>query len=362
MFHFFVGTKAQFIKMAPIMVEMQKQQIPYRYIDSGQHASTTAALRRIFKLPEPDYYLRSQGEDITSISDGIRWYISLLSKSLTNPDWLQNEVFPGGGICLIHGDTLSTLLGLQLAKRAKLQVAHVEAGLRSYKLLDPFPEELIRIFCMKRSDWLFCPSQEGINNLERMKVRGHMHKICGNTVIDAINIFFDHPNTIADPGQKYCVATCHRLETITSKQRLGRVVNLLNAVQNHVPVIFVIHKPTLARLERYGLKDQLAQNIRIIHSLEYGEFLPLLRDASLVMTDGGSIQEECAYLNKPCIILRKTTERPDGLGKNAMLWEFNDTKALNFIAEISKHAQTTHREGESPSKEIISTLLEETSA
>ena len=358
MLHFFIGTKAQFIKMAPIMVALRKRNIPYRYIDTGQHAATTAILRKDFALPPPDLFLCKNDSDITKISSGIYWYLGLLVKSLISPEWLHKKVFPGGGICLIHGDTLSTLLGLQLAKRAKLRVAHVEAGLRSYNIFDPFPEELIRIICMKRSDQLFCPSPEGEDNLKRMNVRGKIYPIPGNTVIDAINIFYQRKNPLPEHQQPYCIATCHRLETITSKQRLERVIDLLNKTAKYIRIIFVAHKPTLSRLQKYGLTQRISSNIHVLNSMEYAEFLPLLRDATLVMTDGGSIQEECAYLGKPCVLLRKTTERPDGLGKNAILWKYDDQVVLDFIADLPTTPALQKKTPASPSKEIIKILLE----
>ena len=172
MVHFFIGTKAQFIKMAPVMAEMQKRGLPFRLIDSGQHAELSASVRSVFGLPEPAIALSDEKSEVIRVGGAIKWYLKILRRARRDSAWLKNEVFPGGGICVIHGDTLSTLLGLQLAKRAKMKVAHVESGLTSRRRFEPFPEQLIRMFVMKRADVLFAPGEQAAWNLTRMRVRG----------------------------------------------------------------------------------------------------------------------------------------------------------------------------------------------
>lgn len=172
MIHFFVGTKAQFIKMAPVMIEMRNRNIPFRYIDSGQYAELTGSLRKVFGLREPDVNLYGRNKDIVSISSAVGWTLKLSWASLTRRKWLREHVFCGGGICLIHGDTLSTLLGMRMAKAAGLKVGHVEAGLRSFCMWNPFPEELIRVYCMKRCGVPFVLSRKARNKSEAMNMPG----------------------------------------------------------------------------------------------------------------------------------------------------------------------------------------------
>ncbi len=357
MIHFFIGTKAQFIKMAPVMVEMKTRDIPFRYIDSGQHAALTRSLRKGFNLSDPNYCLRQETEDITFIGKAISWYGKNIFKTFFNQRWLKEEVFAGGGICLIHGDTLSTLLGLQMAIRAGLRVAHVEAGLRSFNVLSPFPEELIRIYCMRRSDLLFAPSDETAENLIQMKIRGQVVKIDGNTVADSLRLAGKAASTASIPEDQFVLATCHRLETITKSSQLKKVVALMNRIAEQIPVVFVAHKPTQTYLKRFGLNKYLHPGISKIDILGYADFIATLKAARFVLTDGGSIQEECAYLNKPCLIIRKTTERLDGLGKNATLWTFDNEKAESFLAKamssLKEDATTLPR----PSEKIVKALV-----
>ena len=357
MIHFFIGTKAQFIKMAPVMVELRNRNVSFRYVDSGQHAELTSVLRQTFGIGEPDVCLR-RGSDVSSLLSAASWSCKLSLMSLGGKKRLRNKIFPGGGICLIHGDTLSTLFGMKMAKAAGLQVAHVEAGLRSFCIWHPFPEELIRIRCMKRCDVLFAPSEEAQNNLEVMRVRGRVIRVDGNTVVDALRLMEEIPATIDIPEQPFALVTCHRLETITRKKRLAQVVSLVNRFGEQIPVLFVIHTPTLKYLEKFHLKEQIGPNARVLGMQNYLNFGALLRSAKLVLTDGGSIQEECAYLNKPCLILRNKTERPDGLGQNAMLWGFEDSAAEEFLAQADSLARGEVSQWPRPSAQIAEALIE----
>ena len=340
------------------MVEMRDREIPFRYIDSGQHAELTRSLRHIFDLREPDVCLSKKTDDIVSITQAARWSAQYLWRSLVSRKWLREEVFPGGGVCLIHGDTLSTLLGMIMARKANLRVAHVESGLRSFRILDPFPEELIRILCMKNSHVLFAPSDEAEENLKNMNISGQIVKVHGNTVVDALRLIEKAPATIPIPEFPFVLATCHRMETIANKKRLGQIIILLNRVAETMPIVFVTHKPTRKYLKRFGLDEKLHSGITQLGMLSYSDFVAMLKAARFVLTDGGSIQEECAYLNKPCLILRKTTERPDGVGNNIVLWSFNEKVAEEFLSQAFLNPPTDSDRLPLPSAKIVDALIQ----
>ena len=358
MIHFFVGTKAQFIKMAPVMIEMRNRGIAFRYIDSGQHAELTRSLREVFGLGEPDVNLYGKKQDVVSLRSAVGWVFKLGWAWLMRRKWLREHVFAGGGICLIHGDTLSTLFGMKMAKAAGLKIGHVEAGLRSFCIWHPFPEELIRIHCMKRCDILFAPSEGARSNLEAMKVRGSVVQVDGNTVVDALRLMEGTDATIEIPERPFALAACHRLETITRQKRLQQVVSLLNRIAERMQVLFVVHAPTLKYLKKFRLREQINPNIRILPMQNYLNFVALLKSAQLVLADGGSIQEECAYLKKPCLVLRKRTERPDGLGENAMIWGFEDGAVDEFLSLAESVASADAYEWPNPSKQIVKVLVE----
>jgi UDP-N-acetylglucosamine 2-epimerase len=356
--HCFIGTKAQCIKMAPVLVELRRRGVPCRCVDSGQHAERTASLRRTFGLPEPDVRLRAEGGDIASVGAAATWFLRQSWRTFADPARLRRHVFPGGGICLVHGDTLSTLLGVRMARRAGLHVGHVEAGLRSFRTWDPFPEELIRVYCTKRAHLLFAPSDQAAEQLARRKLPGRIVRVSGNTVADALRLMEHAPTSVRIPDDPFALAACHRFETLMNKGRLRRVVALVNRVAAEMEVLFVMHGPTRTALERAGLSETLLPSVTQTDLLDYPDFVALLRSARLVLSDGGSIQEECAYLNRPLLILRDATERPDGLGDNAALWAFDDETAERFLQRAMERPPLEPPELPRPSAEIVQALLD----
>ena len=333
MIHFFVGTTAELIKLMPVMLELRRRDLPYRYIDAGQHAETTASLRKHFKLAEPDVTIGSRANDVATIRAGLKWLLRMATLSVQPRARITRDLFHReAGICVIHGDTASTLLGCLLARRAGLRVAHIEAGLRSGNYFNPFPEEIIRVTCMRLCDYLFAPSQAAVSNLLAMRLKGQIVPLPANTALDAIRIAQTSPFNQKRPAP-YAVATCHRLETIMSKRRLSAVLEMLRTASRAVPVLFVQHQPTQKAMARWGLNASLnGFRIEPLPPQPYLEFVGLLRHAEFVLTDGGSIQEECSYLGIPCFLMRHCTERVEGLGENVVIGGYDSGKLLSFLA------------------------------
>ena len=362
MIHVFVGTKAQFIKMAPIMQELDRRGIIYNFIDAGQHAGITGDLIEQFGLRQPDVFLREKRGNIDTLFQAFNWVFSSLWRITLSRTQVYEQVFGGdGGICLIHGDTLTTLLSLLYAKRCGLKVAHVEAGLRSYHLLNPFPEEIIRLFAMRYSDILFTPSDWALENLYKM---GYRHKAVnpgGNTIIDTIRYARKHIDSGRCSSAPYVVATTHRVETIYSRSRMEMLVALLERIVGERQVFFVLHEPTRRQLSRFGLYTRLVQNrfIEVLPLQPYLKFVNLLAGADFVVTDGGSIQEETYFLGIPCLIMRSRTERLEGLGENAYLAEFEKHSIERFLDLWPTKSRRNLFENSYPSRVIVDSILEQ---
>ncbi len=362
--HFFIGTKAQLIKMAPIMQALDRQGVEYRFINAGQHAATIFTLIEQFGLRQPDVSLRQEMDNITRLGQGIRWLGGLLGQAILQPGRVHAEVFGGrGGLVLIHGDTATTLISAIMAKRAGLDVAHVEAGLRSYNILDPFPEELIRLVAMRLADLLFAPDDWAADNLRKMRVQGVIERSGGNTIADTVAFAQSLPAPESGPaaGSGYAVMSIHRFETIRSKARLGKVVALARRIGTQRPVKFVTHGPTLNYLERFGLLPELksAPGVEMLPLQDYLDFVAMISRAAFIVIDGGSIQEESAILGTPCLILRNRTERRDGLGRNAVLAESDGTKIGEFLADFERYRcpPAGRAEGISPAEHIADVSL-----
>ncbi|MEJ2418043.1 MAG: UDP-N-acetylglucosamine 2-epimerase, partial [Exilibacterium sp.] len=210
MIHIFIGTKAQLIKMAPIMQVLKSRNIKYNFIFSGQHQETINELLENFKLDPPDFTLYS-GQDVTSPFQAVLWGV----KSIIHAFKHRDELWQGDrrGIVLNHGDTFSTLLGSLLAKFHGHKRAHVESGLRSHNFCHPFPEELIRVLVFKLSNIYYCPGKWAINNLKNQQ--GEKINTIANTLYDTLHMKQPYEQIdINLPKEPFCVASLHRFENI----------------------------------------------------------------------------------------------------------------------------------------------------
>jgi UDP-N-acetylglucosamine 2-epimerase len=360
MIHIFIGTKAQFIKMAPIMQKLNQEGIAYNFIDSGQHAGITSDLIRQFGLRPPDVYLRKKNGNIRTVPQALTWSIRALSQPLFNPEESKKKIFFNQpGICLIHGDTLSTLISLIYARRCGLKVAHIESGLRSYNLIDPFPEEMVRLAAMRFSDFLYAPSEWAFDNLRKMGYKNKAVNIGLNTGLDAARYAVKQARGKNRPNKPYVVVTIHRVETIYSRTRLKVIVELIKRISSTHKVLFVLHEPTKQQLVKFEMLTSLSQlpAVDLLALLPYFEFVDLFAGADFIVTDGGSIQEECYFLNKPCMVMRTKTERVEGLGENALLIKFDPTQIDYFLENYSSLKRKKIKEDISPSENIIDNLL-----
>jgi UDP-N-acetylglucosamine 2-epimerase len=289
------------------------------------------------------------------------WILHTLARATLTPKYTFRKIFGNQkGICLIHGDTLSTLIGLFYAKRCGLKVAHIEAGLRSYKTFDPFPEELIRLIAMHFSDLLFAPSKWAFENLYKMGLEAKTVNINTNTGLEAVQYAVKQNKGSNRPPAPYIVVTIHRIETIFSKTRMVMIVDLIKQIQKKYKVICVLHEPTRQQLQKFNLFQAIKKQpgVEIMSLLPYIEFVDLIGGADFVVTDGGSVQEECYYLNKPCLIMRSKTERAEGLGENSMLSSFEPDLIDRFLQSYPKLRRRSTGDNLQPSKEIIQHLLQ----
>jgi UDP-N-acetylglucosamine 2-epimerase (non-hydrolysing) len=361
MIHVFLGTKAQLIKMAPVMIELQNRNIPYNFIFSGQHQATVQNIREEFGLKDPDITLYT-GRDITGIFQMMIWSIQIVLFSFRN----RKTVWQGDskGIVVNHGDTFSTLIGSILARLSGHRSAHVESGLRSYNLLHPFPEEITRILTFKLSNIYFAPGQWALTNLVRY--RGVKVDTIHNTLLDSLRI---SENAVIEaivevPRTAFAVVSIHRFENIFSREKLTEIVKLLKQISTTTPLLFILHKPTEKNLRKYHLIQQLEDcpGIELRPRYSYFQFIKLIKHASFVVTDGGSNQEECYYMGKPCIILRAASERQEGLGVNAIICNYDYNMIRQIAEDPVKYNTPPVISIVSPSAIIVDALINRASA
>jgi UDP-N-acetylglucosamine 2-epimerase (non-hydrolysing) len=351
MIHLVIGTKAQLIKMAPVMRALREAGMSYRYISTGQHRDTMEDILENFGLKGPDITLYS-GPDITSIPKMLAWTLRILWRTLID----RKRIFANdsNGIVLVHGDTFSTLLGAMMGKVVRLKVGHVESGLRSRNLFHPFPEEITRLLTFALTDYYFCPGDWAISNLNGYK--GNKINLGANTLLDALNLAKSNIAKIEVdiPAEPYAIATLHRFENVFSKPALERLVKIVCQIAERKKVVFILHKPTHNKLKEFDLYDILSRHPRIElrPRYDYFRFIRLINAADFVISDGGSNQEECYYLGKPILLLRQATEREEGLGENCVLSLFDPAKIEDFTNHFQRYERSPLQPQLSPSHRI----------
>jgi len=313
---FVIGTRAQLIKVAPVVVACERRGLPVRLIMTGQHQETMQDLIAEFGIQSPQLAALPASERATVGSlvrwlpaawRGVRARLREISADHRNLD------------VIVHGDTLSTLLGAIAGRTSGARVIHLESGLTSGRLWDPFPEEISRRLVFRLSDVAMCPDSTSARNMRRYR-KCEVVDTGGNTILDAVMLAGAAPEQ-RDAGHPYLVASLHRFQNLFSSSRLRELVALIETVAVRYPVHFVLHPTTRKRLESEGLMKGLsvAPGVHLSPRLGYRDFLRLAAGAACVLTDGGSNQEELAALGVPTIVMRQRTERLDGLGANAVM-------------------------------------------
>jgi UDP-N-acetylglucosamine 2-epimerase len=351
----FIGTKAQYIKTAPVLHGLEEAGIDYRLVDSGQHGRLAGPLRDELGLRAPDVRL-GRVTDVDSVPQAAAW-VARLAASLGSRRRLRAEVFgPSATVCLVHGDTPSTLIATLMARRAGLRVVHLEAGLRSGSLLHPIPEELIRIYVMRRADLLFAPNEVAVRNLAALGVGGQVVLVPGNTSVDAVGRAL--AGARPEPGTGPVVITMHRVENLPRPAARKGFVSLVERVARMGSTRIVLHGPTGPALARSGLDVRLrAAGVTMGPLIPHAEFVEALAAAPFVITDGGSIQEECALLGVPTLLWRARTERPDGLDANVVLSRYDRATVDDFLARPAHWRRPLSIDGgRSPVRAIVAAV------
>lgn len=357
MIHILLGTKAQLVKMAPIMVELGSRGIDFNLILTGQHQETMDSLLSDFGLEDPAIVLYS-GPDIVSVPQMLLWASRLLLKSIFQKD----KIFKGdrNGIVLVHGDTFSTLTGAILGKVSGLKVGHVESGLRSFNFFNPFPEEIIRVLTFFFSNILFCPGDWASGNV---KNRGRtVVNTERNTMIDTVSLSLKKDRARSHvPEKEFAIVSLHRFENIFRKSQFKLILERLEIVSEKIHLLFILHPPTVKQLKKYDYFNHLDKinNIELRPRYDHSDFLTLMQNAEFLITDGGSMQEEATYLGLPCLLMRKVTERQEGVGSNVLISNY-DLKTIDlFVNDYKSYRSEPLNNFNSPSTIIIDHLTKD---
>ncbi|MHC1729158.1 MAG: UDP-N-acetylglucosamine 2-epimerase [Syntrophobacteraceae bacterium] len=361
MIHFIIGTRAQLIKTAPVMAECKSRNIQYNFVFFAQHRQTIYEIIDLFGIKRPDLVIGDEGRDIDNVKSLLDWAVKVSATGLKK----RRNIFchDSKGIVLVHGDALPALMGAFLAKAAGLQVGHIEAGLRSFNFKHPFPEELTRVLLWKLglTDYYFCPNDWALQNVAGYG--GKKFNTGCNTLYDSLRMASDFKfddGQMLVPKEKYAIVTLHRFETISSRQKLEEVLEIIDRITRQIRLLFILHPPTLVALKQSGLYRILEQNtgVELRPRYDYFRFIKLLQKSEFVITDGGSNQEECFYLGHPCLLLRYKTERTEGLGQNVVLSKFEPETIRHFVRNYESFRRERPQMKIRPSEMIVTALKE----
>lgn len=358
--YIFIGTTAEFIKIMPIMNALEKKNLPYKVISTGQNDLKNSSIWNLVPgKSRADFVINSQNIKQTplglfiwffkSFFKGCFLFNKLKSNQKTHP-WL-----------LVHGDTISTLLGALLAKIYGFKICHIEAGLRSFNYLKPFPEEICRVIVSKLSSLAICPNSWALNNLKNHRYPKINTR--SNTLYDAV--FIAKNNQITPSKEIECPAefflmVLHRQENLFDKVFFNKIIERILLEAQKTPCVFIIHDPTLEVLSNSDLYSKLKanSNITLLRRLEFPDFIKLIDKASFVLTDGGSNQEETYFLGKPCLVLRKETERIEGLERNVILSKKDFSIIEHFLKDPKKYKKAPILIDQPPSEIAVHGFIE----
>ncbi len=347
-----LGTRAQLIKTAPVMRELQSRGIPYYFLYTAQHRHTYPALLAEFGLKHPDRTLFEWDDEASTAWRFLYWFVRAFGLLIRAGNLLPFRQV----IVMVHGDTMSTLWGALLAKLSGNRLFHLESGLRSFNFLNPLPEELVRVIVMRLADIYACQSEVALQNVAHLS--GEKLLMGQNTVVDSMRYIMETKVDTLSHNKDFVIVTIHRAENVYNIERLSLIIETLERVSQKYRVIFPLHPLTRSRLIETKLMDRLETNphIELRDRLPYGEFIPYLARARFIMTDSGSLQEEVQCLGTPMLVFRSATERQEGLGANIILSNYDVALIDRFIAEPEIYRHPKQMPHITPSQIVVDWL------
>ena len=355
------GTRPETIKMAPLVKELQKRDnIKTVVCVTAQHRQMLDQVLNAFHI-EPDYDL-----DIMQPGQTLSDITARVLKGLEN---VIKEVKPD--IVLVHGDTTTTFAGSLAAFYHQIPIGHVEAGLRTYNKYSPYPEEINRQFVGLVADLNFAPTERSRKNLLDEGKNPNSIYVTGNTAIDALKttVQKEYKNEITEwaEGSRLIVLTAHRRENLGEPMRhMFKAIKRVIEKYDDVKMVYPVHlNPQVINVAKEIFGE--CERVKLIQPLEVLEFHNLLNKSYLILTDSGGIQEEAPSLGKPVVVLRDTTERPEGIEAGTLkLAGTNEETIFSIIDDLlcndtnyQKMSKASNPYGDGKASKRITDIIEQ---
>ena len=351
-----LGTRPEIIKMSPVIRACEERGVSYFLLHTGQHYSYNmdAVFFEQLRLPKAKYNL-----DVGSGTHGEQ-----TAKILTGVEKVLIKEKPSA--VLVQGDTNTVLSGALAAVKMHIRIGHVEAGLRSFD--ERMPEEINRTLADHMATFLFAPTALAKMNLLRDGISEKKIFVVGNTIVDAVCAYSEVKHVplchgvcfgLHFPKGSYILATLHRAENVDVKGTLRQILKGIELVHRRfgMPVVCPIHPRTQKMIKKFRLS--VPQGVKLIEPVGYVHLLHLLKNARLVLTDSGGLQEECCILKTPCVTMRLSTERSETVNVGANI--IAGTKALDILKSAetmaNKRAKWQNPFGDGKTSERIIKIL-----
>ena len=329
--------------MAPVVLELLRRPKVFkvRVVVTGQHREQLDQVLRVFAItPDHDLAIMQHGQTLTDITGRALQGL--------DADLKQNPA----DVCLAQGDTTTTFVAGLAAFYHKVPFGHVEAGLRTRNLYDPFPEEMNRRLASELATWHFAPTEPARQNLLAEGIPADRIYVTGNTSIDALRSVATRDYTFEDPvlneivggGQRLILVTAHRRENWGDPMSsIGRALAQLAAEFTDCEIVVAMHRNPIVRDILRPLLESMPR-VHLIEPPDYVPFVKLMQRSILILTDSGGVQEEAPSLGVPILVLRQTTERPEGVtaGNAKLIGTAADTivrEARLLLTDPQRHAQ-----------------------
>lgn len=322
------GTRPEAIKMAPLVLELQKhpEQVESIVTVTAQHRQMLDQVLETFKIT-PDYDLNIMKDRQT--------LIDVTTNALQGLDKVMKEAQPD--IVLVHGDTATTFIASLAAFYNQIAIGHVEAGLRTWNKYSPYPEEMNRQLTGVMADLHFAPTEVSKKNLLDENKNPNTIYVTGNTAIDAlattVSEHYTHPVLEKIANDRMILLTAHRRENLGEPMRhMFRAITRLLAEHEDVQVVYPVHmNPAVREIANEILGDN--KRVHLIEPLEVFDFHNFAANSYMILTDSGGVQEEAPSLGKPVLVLRDTTERPEGIAAGTLKLAGTEEETIYYLAK-----------------------------
>lgn len=322
------GTRPEAIKMAPLVLELQKhpEQIESIVTVTAQHRQMLDQVLETFKIT-PNYDLNIMKDRQT--------LVDVATNALIGLDRVMKEAQPD--IVLVHGDTATTFVGSLAAFYNQIAIGHVEAGLRTGQKYSPYPEEMNRQLTGVMADLHFAPTEQSRENLLKENKPAEAIFVTGNTAIDALKTTvsdsYTHPVIEKMGTDRMILLTAHRRENLGEPMRnMFRAIMRLLAEHDDIQVVYPVHmNPAVREIASEILGDN--PRVHLIEPLEVFDFHNFAARSFMILTDSGGVQEEAPSLGKPVLVLRDTTERPEGIAAGTLKLAGTDEEVIYTMAK-----------------------------